>query len=72
VSDDETVPVVLIAGALILFPIMVYHRVRSQATGESLDRRQEVYFILFTLRPLGLGHPSICRNGYAGRESALA
>jgi protein-S-isoprenylcysteine O-methyltransferase Ste14 len=33
---------------------MVYHRIRSQATRERLDRRQEGLFILFTLRPLGI------------------
>jgi protein-S-isoprenylcysteine O-methyltransferase Ste14 len=32
----------------------VYHRIKSQATGESLDRRQEGLFILATLRPAGL------------------
>jgi protein-S-isoprenylcysteine O-methyltransferase Ste14 len=33
---------------------MIYHRVKSQATGEPLDRRQEGRFILFTLRPIGI------------------
>lgn len=53
-NDDQTFRVVLIVGALIVFPIMVYHRLRSQATGEKLDRWQEGRFILFTLRPLGV------------------
>lgn len=52
-GDDQTFRLVLIAGALVLVPIMVYHRLRSQ-TGESLDRRQEGLFILLTLRPLGI------------------
>jgi len=39
---------------LLAFPIAVFHRLRSQATRETLDRRQEGLFILLTLRPLGL------------------
>ena len=38
---------------VMLLPFGIYHRVRSQSTGESLDRRQEGMFILATLRPLG-------------------
>ena len=37
---------------LLLLPSAV-HRITSQSTGESLDRRQEGLFILATLRPLG-------------------
>jgi protein-S-isoprenylcysteine O-methyltransferase Ste14 len=51
---DQTFRVVLIVGFLILFPVMLYHRLRSQATGERLDRRQEGLFILLTLRPVGI------------------
>ena len=53
-SDDQTFRAVLIAGWSILLPIGIYHRVKSQATGESLDRRQEGLFILVTLRLAGL------------------
>lgn len=53
-SDDQTFRIVLAVGILIVLPIGIYHRVRSQASGEKLDRRQEGLFILFTLRPLGL------------------
>ena len=35
-------------------PIGLCHRIKSQATGEKLDRRQEGVFILATLRPIGL------------------
>ena len=39
------------------FPLFViaagYYRIRSQATGEKLDRRQEGWPILLTLRPIG-------------------
>jgi protein-S-isoprenylcysteine O-methyltransferase Ste14 len=53
-SDEQTFRTILIAGALALFPVMLYHRVKSQATGESLDRWQEGRLILFTLRPIGI------------------
>jgi len=53
-GDDQTFRIVLLVGMLVFMPIGVYHRVRSQASRETLDRRQEGLFILFTLRPLGL------------------
>ena len=53
-NNDETFRWVLVVGSLIVVPIAVYYRLRSQATGEKLDRRQEGLFILFTLRPLGI------------------
>jgi protein-S-isoprenylcysteine O-methyltransferase Ste14 len=56
VNDDSVFRLVLIAGWLMLMPVLVYHRIRSQATGERLDRRQEGWFILLTLRPVGLAH----------------
>ena len=37
-----------------LFPILLYYRIRSQATGEPLERRQEGLFILITLRVVAL------------------
>ena len=43
----------LIAGLLIVFPILLYHRIKA-ASREPLDRRQEGAFILATLRPVGL------------------
>jgi protein-S-isoprenylcysteine O-methyltransferase Ste14 len=56
VTDDQIFRLVLIAGFVTLMPVLVYHRIRSQATGESLDRRQEGWLILLTLRPTGLAH----------------
>jgi protein-S-isoprenylcysteine O-methyltransferase Ste14 len=53
-NDDQTFRTVLMIGALILLPVMVYYRVKSQSTGEPLDRWQEGPFILFTLRPIGI------------------
>lgn len=55
-NHDQTFRVVLIVGWLILLPIVAYHRIRSQATREKLDRRQEGLFVLFTLRPIGIAH----------------
>ena len=53
-DQDQTFRVVLTVGALIVLPVMAYHRLKSQATGETLDRWQEGRFILFTLRPIGV------------------
>lgn len=53
-NHDQTFRIVLIIGSLFLFPIVLYHRLRSQATGEKLDRREEGLLILFTLRPVGV------------------
>lgn len=53
-NHDQTFRIVLIVGAALIFPFMVYHRVKSQSTGEKLDRWQEGAFILFTLRPVGI------------------
>ena len=44
-NRDHMFQVVLIIGAAIFLPVMVYHRARSQATGETLDRWQEGMFI---------------------------
>jgi len=52
-NDESTLRAVLIVVMVMLLPFGIYHRVRSQSTGESLDRRQEGMFILATLRPLG-------------------
>ena len=52
-DHDSTLRAVLIVVMLLLLPVGVYHRVKSQSTGESLDRRQEGVFVLATLRPLG-------------------
>jgi protein-S-isoprenylcysteine O-methyltransferase Ste14 len=54
VTDDQLIRTVVIAAFLVLLPIGVYYRFRSQSTGEKLDRRQEGAFVLITLRPLAL------------------
>lgn len=53
-ADEPVFRSLLIAGAIVLLPIMIYHRIRSQATREKLDRRREGLFILLTLRPIGV------------------
>jgi protein-S-isoprenylcysteine O-methyltransferase Ste14 len=53
-DEDDTFRMILLVGLVIVVPIAAYHRVRSQLTGEKLDRRQEGLAILLTLRPLGL------------------
>jgi protein-S-isoprenylcysteine O-methyltransferase Ste14 len=53
-THDQTFRMALIVGAVLLLPVMIYHRVKSQSTGERLDRWQEGPFILFTLRPIGV------------------
>ena len=52
-TDDQVFRLILIAGFVAIMPAGMYHRVKSQATGESLDRRQEGIFVLVTLRPMG-------------------
>lgn len=44
---------ILITGFMIVAPIGLYHRIKSQQSHEKLDRRQEGLFILTTLRPIG-------------------
>ncbi|MQA29103.1 MAG: hypothetical protein GEU82_04585 [Luteitalea sp.] len=50
---EQTFRLLMIVGALVVFPLLAYHRLKSR-TGEPLDRRQEGLFILLTLRPIGL------------------
>jgi protein-S-isoprenylcysteine O-methyltransferase Ste14 len=52
-NPDHTFRLALIILAFVMLPVLAYYRVRSQASGERLDRRQEGLFILFTLRPVG-------------------
>lgn len=52
--SEEPFRIILIVGFLTVLPITAYHRLKSQATGERLDRWQEGRFILFTLRPVGM------------------
>ena len=52
-NHDHIFRAVLIVVLLVVFPIGIYHRLKSQETRERLDRREEGLFILATLRPVG-------------------
>jgi protein-S-isoprenylcysteine O-methyltransferase Ste14 len=54
VIDDHPFRTILLAECAVLAPLSLYHRLRSQASGEGLDRRQEGLFVLLTLRPIGI------------------
>ncbi len=51
---DDVFRVILIIGFTAVFPIALYHRLKSQASKEKLNRREEGLFILLTLRPVAL------------------
>jgi protein-S-isoprenylcysteine O-methyltransferase Ste14 len=51
-TEEDTFRRWLIAGLLVTFPIILYHRIKA-GSGEKLDRKQEGLFILATLRPMG-------------------
>ncbi len=51
---EQTFRFILMLGFAVIVPIGAYHRIKAQATGEKLDRRQEGIFILVTLRPIGI------------------
>ena len=50
---DDLARIILLVGFVLVAPIGIYYRLRSR-TDESLDRRQEGWFILLTLRPVAL------------------
>jgi protein-S-isoprenylcysteine O-methyltransferase Ste14 len=52
--NDDIFRIVLVLGFVILLPIALYYRLKSQASKEKLDRRAEGLFILLTLRPIAL------------------
>ena len=53
IADDQTFRTILVVAAATVLPVGIYYRIRSQSTGEKLDRWQEGPLILFTLRPIG-------------------
>lgn len=50
---DDLACIILLVGFAVVAPVGIYHRLRSR-TGERLDRRQEGWLILLSLRPLAL------------------
>jgi protein-S-isoprenylcysteine O-methyltransferase Ste14 len=53
-AEERLFRLVLLCAWLAFVPVPAYYRIRSQSTGESLDRKQEGLFILITLRLAGL------------------
>ena len=53
-SDNGPFRWILIFGFATVAFVGLYYRIRSAASGESLDRRREGWFILGTLRPVGI------------------
>jgi len=53
-NPDTPFRTIVVVGFLLFLSIMLYHRIRSWASRERLDRSQEGVFILATLRPVGL------------------
>lgn len=51
--DDQTFRVLLLIGIAGVFLITAYHRIKAH-TNEPLDRRQEGWIVLATVRPFGL------------------
>src|SRR5262245_4388771 len=51
---DDPFRAILIAGAALVFPMVLYHRIRAHVPGEHFDRRAEGALIYATLRPTGL------------------
>ncbi len=52
-ETDDLARIILLVGFAVVAPVGIYHRVRSRKD-EILDRRQEGWLILLTLRPLAL------------------
>jgi len=50
--NDDIFRLVSALGFGIVFPIGSFYRLKSQASGEKLDRREEGLFVLLTLRPI--------------------
>ena len=50
---DDQARIILFVGAAVVLPVGIHHRLKSR-TDERLDRRQEGWLILLSLRPLAL------------------
>lgn len=51
--SDDLARIILLVGFAVVLPQGIYHRLRSR-TDEKIDRRQEGWLVLLTLRPLAL------------------
>ena len=54
-ADDQTFRMLLLIGIAGVLPIMAFHRMKAH-TSERLDRRQEGWFVLATVRPFGIAY----------------
>ena len=52
-GDDQTFRTLLLIGVAMTLPITAYHRYKAH-TNEPLDRRKEGWFVLATVRPIGI------------------
>ena len=52
-ADDQTFRTLLLIGVAMTLPITAYHRYQAH-TNEPLDRRKEGWFVLATVRPIGI------------------
>jgi protein-S-isoprenylcysteine O-methyltransferase Ste14 len=68
--SDHQARVVLLIGIIVVMPIGIYHRLRAR-TGEPLDRRQEGWPILLTLRPFAAAF-AVGLFAYLIRPSSMA
>ena len=55
-NNDHQFRIILLAGFAAVLPFAMYYRIRSQASGEKLDRLQEGLLLLIGIRALGLAH----------------
>ncbi len=53
-EEDQTFRVILLICLVVFLPIVIYRRLKSRATRERLDRRQEGVLMLLSLRLCGL------------------
>jgi hypothetical protein len=53
-DDEQVFRMTLLCAWRAFIPVPMYYRIRSQSTGERLDRKQEGLFILIALRLCGL------------------
>ncbi len=67
---DDVARIILLIGFVVIMPIGLWHRLRAR-TGERLDRRQEGWWILLTLRPLA-GATMIGLIAFLIRPSSMA
>jgi protein-S-isoprenylcysteine O-methyltransferase Ste14 len=67
---DDLARIILLVGFAVVMPIGLWHRLRAR-TGEPLDRRQEGWPILLTLRPLA-GATMVGLVAFIIRPSSMA